>query len=46
MLNPCSAKRFVVIELCEEIAIDGLALANYEFFSSMIKGFTVYVHNP
>jgi len=42
MLTPCSSKeKFVVIELCEEVNIDTLVLANFEFFSSMFKHFTV-----
>ncbi len=39
MLNPCEATKWVVLELCEEIGIDTLAIANYEFFSSMFKEF-------
>lgn len=49
MLSPCphrSSKskgntQFVIVELCEEIKIDTLVLANYEFFSNMFKKFTV-----
>lgn len=42
MLTPCSAKeKFVVIELCEEIDVDSIVLANWEFFSSMFKVFRV-----
>ena len=38
MLTPCSvADKFVVVELCEEIDIDAIVLANWEFFSSMFK---------
>jgi hypothetical protein len=46
MLNPCGvSKRFVVLELCEEIGIQIIGLANYEFFSSMLKGFQVFGTN-
>ncbi|GAC98009.1 hypothetical protein PHSY_005597 [Pseudozyma hubeiensis SY62] len=49
MLSPCprpgrkqnGASQFVIVELCEEIKIDTLVLANYEFFSNMFKKFTV-----
>jgi hypothetical protein len=38
MLTPCSAgEKFVFVELCEEIDVDAIVLANYEFFSSMFK---------
>ncbi|GAA6030900.1 hypothetical protein JCM8097_008927 [Rhodosporidiobolus ruineniae] len=40
MLTPCSAKpMFVDVELCDEIQIDTLVLANFEFFSSTFKHF-------
>ncbi|GAK66294.1 sad1/UNC domain protein [Moesziomyces antarcticus] len=49
MLSPCphrssrskGSTQFVIVELCEEIKIDTLVLANYEFFSNMFKKFTV-----
>ncbi|KAJ1578090.1 hypothetical protein NDA12_004431 [Ustilago hordei] len=49
MLSPCpqpsskvkGASQFVIVELCEEIKIDTIVLANYEFFSNMFKKFTV-----
>ncbi|KAN0062717.1 hypothetical protein ACQY0O_004912 [Thecaphora frezii] len=49
MLSPCPRKgsskledgQFVIVELCDEIKIDTLVLANYEFFSSMFKKFRV-----
>ncbi len=49
MLSPCpqpskklkGSSQFVIVELCEEIKIDTLVLANYEFFSNMFKKFTV-----
>jgi hypothetical protein len=38
MLNPCSAPRkWIVIELCEVVGIQGIQIANHEFFSSMFK---------
>ena len=45
MLNICSAQKFVVVELCNEILLNIVKLANYEFFSSMyfllIKGLKI-----
>ncbi|KIY52441.1 hypothetical protein FISHEDRAFT_69860 [Fistulina hepatica ATCC 64428] len=45
MLSPCNAKgdQFVVVELCEDIRIDTVQLANFEFFSGVFKDFTVSV---
>ena len=51
MLSPCAAKtadgkdekHFVVVELCEDIRIDTVQLANFEFFSGVFKEFTVSV---
>lgn len=38
LLNPCSApNKFVVIELCEDILVEEIAIANFEFFSSTFK---------
>ncbi|CAI2025348.1 hypothetical protein SEUBUCD646_0H01970 [Saccharomyces eubayanus] len=38
LLNPCSApQQFVVIELCEDILVEEVSIANYEFFSSTFK---------
>ncbi|GAA5824801.1 hypothetical protein JCM11251_005351 [Rhodosporidiobolus azoricus] len=40
MLTPCTASpKFVDVELCDEIQIDTLVLANFEFFSSTFKHF-------
>ncbi|GAA5927946.1 hypothetical protein JCM1841_005058 [Sporobolomyces salmonicolor] len=40
MLTPCAAEpKFVEVELCDEIQIDTIVLANFEFFSSMFKHF-------
>ncbi|ORY88352.1 UNC-like C-terminal-domain-containing protein [Leucosporidium creatinivorum] len=42
MLTPCSAEpKFVEVELCDEIQIDTIVLANFELFSSMFKHFEV-----
>lgn len=44
MLSPCAEPRqFIVVELCEDIKIDTVQLANYEFFSGVFKDFTVSV---
>lgn len=53
MLSPCPHARqgeeaaferqFVIVELCQQIRIDTLVLANLEFFSSIFKVFTVRV---
>ncbi|GAA5976284.1 hypothetical protein JCM5350_001405 [Sporobolomyces pararoseus] len=40
MLTPCAADpKFVEVELCDEIQIDTIVLANFEYFSSMFKHF-------
>jgi len=44
MLSPCGATaRFVVVELCEDVRIDTVQLANFEFFSGVFREFTVSV---
>lgn len=44
MLNECSVNnKFVILELCEDILIDTLVLANFEFFSSIFRTFKVSV---
>ncbi|KAF9478205.1 hypothetical protein BDN70DRAFT_880260 [Pholiota conissans] len=45
MLSPCDTKeqQFVVVELCDDIRIDTVQLANFEFFSGVFKDFTVRV---
>jgi hypothetical protein len=49
MLSPCVStskhedKQFVVVELCADIRIDTVQLANHEFFSGVFKDFTVSV---
>lgn len=42
MLNPCQAKIWFVIELCETIQATHIKIANCELFSSTPKDFTVY----
>jgi hypothetical protein len=43
MLTRCNAEKFVVIELCEDILVDTVMIANYEFFSSMFKDIRISV---
>ena len=44
MLNICSAKnKFFIVELCDDILIDTVVLANFEFFSSIFRTFRVSV---
>jgi hypothetical protein len=44
MLNECSAQnKFLIVELCDDILVDTVVLANYEFFSSMFRHFRVSV---
>jgi hypothetical protein len=44
MLNTCSAtNKFIIIELCNDILVDTVVLANYEFFSSIFRHFRVSV---
>lgn len=45
MLSPCqtSEQKFVVVELCEDIRIDTVQLANFEFFSGVFKEIRVSV---
>jgi hypothetical protein len=44
MLNECSAdNKFLVVELCDDILVDTIVLANYEFFSSMFRHVRVSV---
>ncbi|SMR59537.1 unnamed protein product [Zymoseptoria tritici ST99CH_3D1] len=44
MLNICSAdNKFFIVELCDDIQIDTVVLANYEFFSSSFRHFKVSV---
>ncbi|CAJ0633699.1 12486_t:CDS:2 [Entrophospora sp. SA101] len=43
LINQCSSNKFVIVELCSEILIDTISLANYEFFSSTFKDFRVSI---
>jgi hypothetical protein len=46
MLSPCNTPgedKFIVVELCEDIRIDTVQLANFEFFSGVFKDFSVSV---
>ncbi|KAF2446648.1 hypothetical protein P171DRAFT_453954 [Karstenula rhodostoma CBS 690.94] len=44
MLTECSAEnKFIIVELCEDILVDTIVLANYEFFSSMFRHFRISV---
>lgn len=40
---PGQSSNFVIFELCDEIEIDNVVLANFEFFSSMFKLFRLSV---
>lgn len=44
MLNECAANnKFIIVELCDDILVDTIVLANFEFFSSMFRTFRVSV---
>ncbi|KEF60602.1 uncharacterized protein A1O9_02163 [Exophiala aquamarina CBS 119918] len=44
MLNECSAQnKYVILELCDDIAVDTIVVANFEFFSSIFRAFKVSV---
>ncbi|KAJ8611438.1 hypothetical protein MRB53_037957 [Persea americana] len=44
MLNKCSAKdKHFIVELCNDILVDTIVLANYEFFSSIFRHFKVSI---
>ncbi|KAI4183465.1 MAG: hypothetical protein L6R41_005381 [Letrouitia leprolyta] len=44
MLNRCSATNsFFIVELCDDILVDTVVLANFEFFSSIFRTFRVSV---
>ncbi|KAI9721499.1 MAG: hypothetical protein M1812_002261 [Candelaria pacifica] len=44
MLNECAApNKFLIVELCNDILVDTVVLANFEFFSSMFRTFMVSV---
>eukprot|EP01089_Gocevia_fonbrunei_P020286 TRINITY_DN7518_c0_g1_i2.p1 TRINITY_DN7518_c0_g1~~TRINITY_DN7518_c0_g1_i2.p1 ORF type:complete len:346 (+),score=45.74 TRINITY_DN7518_c0_g1_i2:78-1115(+) len=37
LISPCGTPRWIVVELCEEIGVDVIELANLEYFSSTFK---------
>jgi hypothetical protein len=44
MLTPCSTKdKFMIVELCDDIRIDTVQLANYEFFSGVFRSIRISV---
>jgi Sad1 / UNC-like C-terminal len=44
MLNVCSVdNKFLIVELCNDLSIDTIVLANFEFFSSTFRTFRVSV---
>ncbi|KAF1813289.1 hypothetical protein P152DRAFT_395150, partial [Eremomyces bilateralis CBS 781.70] len=44
LLNECAAaNKYLIVELCEDILVDTVVLANFEFFSSMVRAFRVSV---
>lgn len=44
MLSPCSDQpNYVVVELCDDIRIDTVQLANFEYFSGVFRDFKVSV---
>ncbi|KAL2825624.1 hypothetical protein BDW59DRAFT_172257 [Aspergillus cavernicola] len=44
MLNECRApNKFLILELCDDILVDTVVLANYEFFSSILHTFRISV---
>lgn len=40
--HPCASDKWFVIELCEEIGINSIEIANFEFFSSTFKDFQIF----
>jgi hypothetical protein len=41
-LTPCSSDIFVELELCQDILVKTISLANFEYFSSMFKDFEIF----
>tara|TARA_R110002050_G_scaffold253727_2_gene391952 strand:- start:1567 stop:3960 length:2394 start_codon:yes stop_codon:yes gene_type:complete len=41
-ISPCSADRFLVVELCEEIGVDSFQIVNAEYFSSTMQYIDVF----
>ncbi|XP_041368642.1 SUN domain-containing ossification factor-like [Gigantopelta aegis] len=48
IINPCSAKKWFVLELCEPVQVKSVEIASLELFSSQPRAFTVLVsdRNP
>lgn len=42
MLNPCTARAWLALELCEAVQLERLELANFELFSSSPRHFNVF----
>ena len=43
LLNKCGAeKKFFIMELCDDILVDSVILANFEFFSSMFRSLKAF----
>ncbi|XP_067941678.1 SUN domain-containing ossification factor-like isoform X2 [Watersipora subatra] len=43
VIQPCAAKKWLVIELCEPVVVRKIEIANHELFSSTFENFTVYI---
>ncbi|XP_064616370.1 SUN domain-containing ossification factor-like [Liolophura sinensis] len=43
MTNPCTAKKWFIVELCEPIQVRTIELASFELFSSQPKTFRVHL---
>ena len=41
LLNQCSANKYFVIHLCDQIQINHISLANFELYSSQFKSFVI-----
>ncbi|KAK6167264.1 hypothetical protein SNE40_021337 [Patella caerulea] len=43
MINPCSAKKWFLVELCEPVQVKMVEMASLELFSSQPKSFRVFI---
>ena len=43
VIQPCTARKWLVIELCEPVLIRKIDIGNLELFSSTFENFTVYI---
>ena len=43
LINPCKAKKWFVIELCEPVKVQSIEIANFEMFSSTPEKFVVQI---